>query len=78
MPLRTVVNGVKQLDSPVPAPALSDLAASSNGLFSKGENAMESRRILKVLANGWEVPYPDEVIYRGMLLLKDYRLNDYP
>lgn len=39
---------------------------------------MESRRILKVLANGWEVPYPDEVIYRGMLLLKDYRLNDYP
>mgnify|MGYP001287903404 CR=1 FL=1 len=39
---------------------------------------MESRRILKVLSNGWEVPYPNEVIYRGMLLLKDYRLNGYP
>lgn len=39
---------------------------------------MESRHILKVLANGWEVPYPDEVIYKDMLLLKDYRLNSYP
>lgn len=39
---------------------------------------MESRRILKVLSNGWEVPYPDEVIYNDMLLLKDYRLNGYP
>jgi len=39
---------------------------------------MESRRILKVLANGWEVPCPYEVIYKDTLLLKDYRLNDFP
>lgn len=39
---------------------------------------MEQRRVIKVLANGWQVPYPDEVVYKGMLLLKDYRLNDFP
>lgn len=39
---------------------------------------MESYQILKVLKNGWVVPYPDEVVYRDMLILKDYRLNDYP
>jgi hypothetical protein len=39
---------------------------------------MEPRRIIKVLANGWEAPYPDEVHYGDMLLLKDYRLNGMP
>jgi hypothetical protein len=39
---------------------------------------MESCHILRVLNNGWEVPYPSEVIYRDMLFLKDYRLNDFP
>jgi hypothetical protein len=39
---------------------------------------MEPRRILKALANGWQAPYPDEVVYKDMLLLKDYRLNDFP
>ncbi len=39
---------------------------------------MESHRILRVLSNGWEIPYPHEVVYKDMLLLKDYRLNDFP
>jgi len=39
---------------------------------------MGSRNILKVLNNGWEVPYPSEIIYKDMLILKDYRLNDFP
>ena len=39
---------------------------------------MGSRHILKLLANGWEVPYPDEAIHKDMLLLKDYRLNGFP
>jgi hypothetical protein len=24
---------------------------------------MEPRRVLKALANGWQAPYPDEVVY---------------
>jgi len=39
---------------------------------------MKSHRILRVLPNGWEIPYPDEVVCKDMLLLKDYRLNDFP
>ena len=39
---------------------------------------MESLHILKVLSNGWVVPYPEEVIYKDTLLLKDYRLNGFP
>ena len=39
---------------------------------------MESRRILRVLANGWQIPYPDKAIHKGSLIVKDYRLNGYP
>ena len=39
---------------------------------------MKPLHILKTLANGWQVPYPEEVIYKDMLILKDYRLNGYP
>jgi len=40
---------------------------------------MESIHILKILSNGWEVPYPGNAFYRDNLLLsKDYRLNDFP
>lgn len=40
---------------------------------------MKSNHILKVLSNGWEVPYPEEAFYEdNLLLLKDYRLNDFP
>jgi len=33
---------------------------------------------MKTLANGWQVPYPDQSIHKDMLILKDYRLNGYP
>lgn len=40
---------------------------------------MKSNHIIKVLSNGWEVPYPEEAFYRDdLLLIKDYRLNDFP
>ena len=39
---------------------------------------MDSYRIIKTLKNGYQVPYPEEMIYRDMVFLKDYRLNDYP
>lgn len=40
---------------------------------------MKSSHILKVLANGREVPYPEEAFYQdNLLLIKDYRLNDFP
>lgn len=39
---------------------------------------MGNHRILKVLRNGCEVPYPEEIVYQEMLFLKDYRLNDFP
>lgn len=35
-------------------------------------------KFLKVLANGYEVPYPDELLYKDIIIMKDYRLNDYP
>lgn len=37
-----------------------------------------NRPILKVLANGWHVPCPEEAVYQGLPFLKDYRLNDFP
>jgi hypothetical protein len=40
---------------------------------------MKSAPVLKVLSNGWEVPYPEEAFFRNyLLLLKDYRLNSMP
>jgi hypothetical protein len=45
---------------------------------SLGENMMDPCHVLKALANGWQAPYPDEAVYKDMLLLKDYRLNDFP
>ena len=39
---------------------------------------MKSTPILKVLSNGWEIPYPEEAFYRDdLLLIKDYRLNNF-
>jgi hypothetical protein len=40
---------------------------------------MKFVHILKVLPNGWQVPYPEEAFYSDdLLLLKDYRLNACP
>lgn len=39
---------------------------------------MEYRRILKVLPNGYEIPYPEELQHDGMVFLKDCGLNAYP
>jgi hypothetical protein len=42
------------------------------------ECEMSRDHILKVLRNGYEVPYPWELVYSDLLFLKDYRLNEFP
>lgn len=38
----------------------------------------DSRKILKILPNGYEIPCPDELIHHDLLFLKDYRLARFP
>ena len=37
-----------------------------------------SRKILKTFPNGYEIPYPDELIHNELFFLKDYRLARFP
>jgi hypothetical protein len=41
-------------------------------------DTMHHSRIIKVLQNGWEIPYPDDSTYRDMIFRKDYRMNEFP
>lgn len=37
-----------------------------------------NKHTMKILSNEYKVPYPDELVYRDCLFLKDYRLNEMP
>lgn len=38
----------------------------------------DSRKVLKTLPNGYEIPYPNELTHNELLFLKDYRLARFP